>query len=167
MRRRLIVMRHAKSSWNDESLDDHGRPLNKRGRRDAPLIARRLVQLGWTPEVVYSSNAARTRETIERMLPEFDSTPSVSFRPAMYHGGVHQLREAVADASAEVGRVLALGHNPGWQLAVTWLSGEHAPLTTGNAALLETASDTWREALHDQGHWQLVDVLRPKELIAE
>ncbi len=63
MTRRLIVMRHAKSSWKHAGLTDHQRPLNKRGRKDAPRVARALIERGWTPRRVLSSDAARTRET--------------------------------------------------------------------------------------------------------
>ena len=59
MERRLIVMRHAKSSWKNESLRDHERPLNKRGRRDAPRIGEELASLGWVPQRVISSDATR------------------------------------------------------------------------------------------------------------
>ena len=63
MKRRLIVMRHAKSSWKDPGQTDHERPLNGRGRRSAPLVAARLAELGWAPTRVHSSDAARTVET--------------------------------------------------------------------------------------------------------
>ena len=74
MERRLIVMRHAKSSWKSDAETDHLRPLNKRGRDSAPLVAARLVELGWIPEAVYSSDSLRTRETWDGMMN------------ALYHG---------------------------------------------------------------------------------
>ena len=75
MRRRIIVMRHAKSSWKSGARDDHARPLNKRGRRDAPRIAARLAELGWVPERVISSDSERTRQTWARMEEAFDLPP--------------------------------------------------------------------------------------------
>ena len=63
MRRRLIVLRHAKSAWDTDAATDHERPLNKRGRRDALRVAEKIAKLGWQPEQVISSDAERTRET--------------------------------------------------------------------------------------------------------
>jgi len=165
MRRRLIVMRHAKSSWKSDAPDDHSRPLNKRGRRDAPIVGARLQEIGWAPEIIFSSDSARTKQTLELMLKHFDPAPAIEHRSTLYQGGIHEIRETVATAGRDVATVLVLGHNPGWQHAVTWLSGEDIEMTTANAALLECSGDTWRETLHAQGGWHLVDVIRPKALL--
>lgn len=164
MRRRLIVMRHAKSSWHEGGGDDHSRPLNKRGQTDAPVIGNHLSELGWGPEVVFSSDSTRTRETLAGMLDQFTPTPAVEFSRALYHAGIHEIRDALATVADEVTTAMVLGHNPGWTHAVWWLSGKSVEMTTANAALLETTGDTWREALHGEGHWELIDVVRPKEL---
>jgi hypothetical protein len=71
MQRRLMIMRHAKSAWSSDVASDHERPLNKRGRRDAPRVGKRLAKLGWVPEFVVSSDSRRTRETWERMQRRF------------------------------------------------------------------------------------------------
>ncbi|XP_042518862.1 uncharacterized protein At3g52155, chloroplastic isoform X2 [Macadamia integrifolia] len=65
--RRLILLRHAESSWDDRTLRDHERPLSKAGRVDAISVSRKLQQLGWIPELILSSDAARTRETLKIM----------------------------------------------------------------------------------------------------
>ncbi len=165
MLRRLIVMRHAKSSWDSGVPDDHSRPLNARGRRDAPLVAARLQEIGWAPELVVSSDSERTTETLQRMLEEFSPAPQFEFTRALYHAGIHEIREAIVNTSHEVSTVMVLGHNPGWQQAVAWLSDQQIAMTTANAALLETEGESWREALQDDRTWQLVDVIRPKELV--
>ena len=134
MHRRLILMRHAKSSWNSDAIDDHSRPLNKRGRRDAPVIAEHLSELGWAPEIVYSSDSQRTCETLELMQDAFSPRPTIEFVPSLYHGGIHEIREAAAEAPADVHVVMALGHNPGWQHSVAWFTGEHEVMSTANAA---------------------------------
>ncbi len=77
MQRRIIVMRHAKSSWKSDAPDDHSRPLNRRGRRDAPRVAQELARRGWVPERVFSSDARRTRQTWEIMAPYFENAPQV------------------------------------------------------------------------------------------
>ncbi|KAM4101531.1 hypothetical protein ACJW30_05G149500 [Castanea mollissima] len=65
--RRLILLRHAMSSWEDTSLRDHDRPLSKAGQADAARVSHKLQQLGWIPELILSSNALRTRETLKIM----------------------------------------------------------------------------------------------------
>ena len=159
-------MRHAKSSWKSDAPDDHARPLNKRGQRDAELVAEELQTIGWLPEQVYSSDSERTRQTLELMLKRFRPTPNIEYLPTLYHGGVQEIREAAAGASAEVATVMVLGHNPGWQHAVYWLSGEHVPMTTANAALLESEGENWCDVLIGEQSWEFVEVIRPKEILA-
>jgi phosphohistidine phosphatase len=114
MQRRLMIMRHAKSSWRSHVPTDHERPLNTRGRRDAPRVGKRLAKLGWVPEFVVSSDSRRTQETWERMQKHFPEA-CVSFTRALYASGLAELRTEVARLSAEVRTVLVLGHNPGWE----------------------------------------------------
>ena len=162
MERHLIVMRHAKSSWKQPGLSDHERPLNGRGRRDAPRVARVIAEAGWTPELVVSSDARRTSETLERMLPSWQSKPTIDRTRALYLAGWAEVY-GVADLWPEdVERVLVLGHNPGWEALCARLTGQWREMTTANAALLRGEGQTWRAAL--EGTWALVDWIRPREL---
>jgi len=162
MQRRLMLMRHAKSEWQSRAPTDHERPLNKRGRRDAPRVGKRLVELGWVPEHVVGSDSRRTRETWERMEKHFPET-RVGFTRALYAGGPAELRTEVARLSAGVRTVLVLGHNPGWEEAVKALSGREVRMTTANVVLLEGKGATWGEALQ-RDRWSVIGVVRPKEL---
>lgn len=164
MQRRLIVMRHAKSSWDSEAAGDHDRPLNDRGRRDAPRVAARLVELGWAPEVVLSSDSRRTRETFEAMRSVLPSLRGVEFLPSLYHGSTEALNDALLAVPDDVRTVLALGHNPGWQAAVYWLTGKSIEMKTATAALMECESPNWPSATTCRGHWRLVDTIFPREL---
>ena len=164
MQRRLIVMRHAKSDWNTDAPNDHARPLNARGRRDAPRVAARLVELGWTPGHVLSSDSCRTRETHERMAEALGDLAETTFLRSLYHAGIDALRDAMLEVDDETSCAIALGHNPGWQHAVAWLCGESIEMTTANAALLECDEETWADALVRPRQWTLSDVVRPKEL---
>jgi phosphohistidine phosphatase len=162
VQRRLMLMRHAKSAWQSEVPTDHERPLNKRGRRDAPRVGKRLAKLGWVPDHVVGSDSRRTQETWERMQKHFPEA-RVSFTRALYAGGPTELRTEVARLSAGVRTVLVLGHNPGWEAAVRALSGHEMRITTANVVLLEGKGATWGEALQ-HGRWSVVGVVRPKEL---
>lgn len=160
--KRLILMRHAKSSWKETALSDHERPLNKRGRKAAPRIARALARRGWVPEVVISSDSVRTRETWARMEPELEGEILVAWQPELYHGGPGDIRAALAQLPDDVETTLVLGHNPGWEYAVEQLSGVHVRMTTANAALLE-GDGSWAALARSEG-WRFIEVLRPKEL---
>ena len=164
MDRRLIVMRHAKSSWAEAGMEDHQRPLNERGRRDAPKVAQKLVEIGWQPDTVISSDANRTRETFALMSPEFENQVQAQFHNGLYLAGIKEVVAHVCDVPADIDTVLVLGHNPGWEYVVEHLSGETTTMKTATAALLEFDVDDWNDAIRCAGSWRLVDVIYPREL---
>ena len=157
-------MRHAKSAWNTNAPSDHARPLNKRGKRDAPLIAERMIKLGWIPELVLSSDSVRTQETWQRMRKMFAVQPEVVFTNQLYHGRTDDIQALVSKSPENVQCLLVLGHNPGWESALRYLCGEYHEMTTANAALLSNQGKTWREAISHRDKWKLHNILRPKEL---
>ena len=162
MSKRLIIMRHAKSSWTSAAATDHQRPLNKRGRRAAPRVGARLRDLGWTPDLVIASDSVRTRETWQRMQAEFPDSIAEHFNSAFFHGGFTDIANSCTTLSEDISTLLVLGHNPGWEDAVADLSGQWVRMTTANAALLESDAEDWAESM--RAKWELVEVLRPKEL---
>lgn len=108
----LILTRHAKSSWDDPSLDDHDRPLNARGREAAGKIGAWLASRGLTPGAVLSSSARRTRETWEIMAPHLDADPELHWEQSLFHAGPNAMLKALRGAPG-ADCVLMLGHNPG------------------------------------------------------
>ena len=166
MKLKLIVLRHAKSAWDSDAATDHERPLNKRGRRDAPRIAAKLAELGWLPEKVYSSDSVRTRETWDRMkeaLSPKGSSPKVKFTNKLYQAGLDAVRKQIGKGENKTKTIMLIGHNPGWEEAVRSLTGNTIRITTCNAVLLSTKSASWSQALASED-WKVEDVLRPKEL---
>ena len=155
MRTRLIVMRHAKSSWSDASLDDHERPLNKRGRRDAPRIAEELLNRGWIPDRIRVSSSMRTLETLE-LMGVISCNSTIDVEPDLYHSNISTLLRAVEEVE-EGKTMMILSHNPGSEILVHQLSNRLEVMPTAAAALFQK----------QQEDWILVDVLRPKELIAK
>ncbi len=103
----LILMRHAKSDWDNPLLSDHDRPLNPRGRRSADAMGDWLRESGWLPDEVLCSTSERTRETLKRLRIE----APVHFLPALYHAEPDRMWEVLHSATRH--RVLMLGHNPG------------------------------------------------------
>jgi phosphohistidine phosphatase len=126
-------------------------------------MAEELVALGWVPSQVLSSDAMRTQETWSRMSTVFKVVPDVSFRSGLYHAGVEGVVQEVSSVQGECDVLLVLGHNPGLEAVVHWLCGERVQLTTANCVLLCGEGESWRDAL-EGGHWELKDVLRPKDL---
>ena len=138
--KRLLVMRHAKSDWDSEAKTDHERPLNPRGRREAPAVAKLLRSKGYIPDLVISSDSQRTRETWERIEDEL-GRPRVIFEAAFYLAGADVLRAVLERFScdlATVSTLLVLGHNPGWEEVVRSLSGRGVDLRTAYTAVLES-----------------------------
>ena len=120
MRRRLMIMRHAKSSWRSQVPTDHERPLNTRGRRDAARVGKRLAKLGCVPDHVVGSDSRRTQETWERMQKYFPEA-RVSFTRALPSAGGDEPRPASdAEGAALPTRhsVLGVVALRGWQIRV-------------------------------------------------
>ena len=113
-------MRHAKSSWFDASLDDHERPLNKRGRRDVPRMAQELQDLGWIPDRIRVSLSKRTMETLE-LMEVISRNSTIDVEPSLYHSNISTLLQAVEEV--EAGKTtMILSHNPGSEILVHQLS---------------------------------------------
>ena len=108
---KLIITRHAKSSWEFPDLMDHDRPLTRRGRRSSDAIGNWLAEKDHIPETVLSSTSVRTRETWDRMVQYFATPVVVRFEADLYHGGSRSIHSLLA--TVDTSSVLVLGHNPG------------------------------------------------------
>ena len=166
----LILLRHAKSSWDDASLDDHDRPLEDRGRRAAPVMAAHLDDQGFTPELVLCSTAVRTRETLELIADDLDAPP-VEYDPGLYLAGPGRLLRAVRAVDGDVKSVMVIGHNPGIHTFALGLCDRSTgsnlrrlerKFPTAAVAVLEFDVNSWDEI--DQGTGRLVHFMRPKDL---
>ena len=120
--RQLLLLRHAKSSWDDPKLPDHARPLNTRGRRSAEAVRGVLSGLGLRPELVLVSSARRTLQTLAALEP-WDAAPTVEPLDALYLAGADALLSALRAGGREAGCVLLVGHNPGLHDLALLLSG--------------------------------------------
>ena len=161
--RRIVVMRHAKSSWKSGEQSDHQRPLNGRGRRSAPVVATRLSDLGWQPQHVLSSDAVRTSETAQLMLPCWEEGIGVDFVNNLYLAGPLELKLELCAISDEIETLLVLGHNPGWESVVHRLTGIGVTMKTASAALLQTPEcECWSDTF--ESTWTLEELLHPREL---
>lgn len=169
----LLLMRHAKSSWDDPALSDHARPLNHRGRLAAEAMRRTMGDLGLAPDLVLVSSARRTLQTLEALEPWAD-TPLVEPMDAVYLATAPALLQVLRGVSDTVRSVMLLGHNPGLHELALLLVGAHGMarmddtlrrLAEGypTGALAEfTVTGPWRGL--GNGGERLVRFLSPREL---
>lgn len=113
--KRLILIRHAKSGWDDAAADDHERVLTDRGRKAAQAIGKWLAQNSYIPDVLLVSDAARTIETHKHICKGMDQSPHTTFHPALYHAAPDTILEFALRETAETIAVIA--HNPGIAMA--------------------------------------------------
>ena len=145
----LFLARHAKSDWGVPGLSDHDRPLNSRGRRDAPAMAQRLIDDGIRLDLIVSSSAARARSTAAAYASVFELP--ISDDPLLYGASARSIL-AIAAALPDESRVAMLvGHNPGMSDAVAELTGAFEALPT--CAVAECAVDvgSWSELIEGAG----------------
>ena len=117
----LLLLRHAKSSWDSADIPDRERPLNPRGRRGAALIRQAMRDLGLEPDVILVSTARRTRETLELLEP-WDETPLVEPMDSLYLAPPAVLLDALHGVADTARSVMVVGHNPGMhELALSLL----------------------------------------------
>ncbi|MBT3197420.1 MAG: histidine phosphatase family protein, partial [Gammaproteobacteria bacterium] len=136
---------HAKSDWDSGSATDFGRPLNQRGRSDAPRIGHWMKGEGLQPDYILSSPAQRARETVLAVCAELgQGEQQVHWEPRIYEASVDTLLQLLEALPAEATRILLVGHNPGLEGLVYLLSGDGVPLnergkglTTANLVQLE------------------------------
>lgn len=108
----IILMRHAKSDWNDLSLTDHQRSLNKRGNTDAPLMAQRIKSYGILPELMLVSDATRTRETWQHIAEPLGNAQT-QFDADLYLASTSTIIQKLKKLDNMIDNVLLLAHNPG------------------------------------------------------
>jgi phosphohistidine phosphatase len=135
---RLVIVRHAKSAWPD-GVSDEKRPLNKRGRRDAPAVGRWLRKRIGRPRAVVCSPAARTRQTWELVADELGKAPDPIFDKRVYEASAKKLLAVVRDLPDGAGPAVLVGHNPGVADLVELLTGESPDMKTSAIAVLDVA----------------------------
>ncbi len=159
----LFVVRHAKSSWNDSLLADHERPLNKRGKKAAPEMGRRLSKTGVAMDTIVSSNARRALDTAAAMARALGvKTSVIRTEPGLYHASADGILEIIYQLDDRLETVMMVGHNPGLtRLANRFLPQPIENIPTAGVVRLEFMTDTWR--LIDGGNLTSSDFDYPKK----
>jgi phosphohistidine phosphatase len=166
--KRILLLRHAKSSWKDSSLADHDRPLAGRGRRAAKAICGHLRDEGTEPALVLCSTARRARETLQRIEPAL-GRGKVRVERELYAASADALLERLRRLPDRIDSVLVIGHNPGLEQLALRLARPGAAVDalatkfpTGALATLELDGDSWRGL--GPGSAELTAFVRPRDL---
>ena len=162
--RQLVLLRHAKSSWKDHTLADYDRPLNKRGKSDAPVMGERLAARGIEPSLIISSPARRARRTAEAVADALDyPAEEIEFEEDIYEAGVHTLLHLVRCLDDADREVLLVGHNPGLTELNNLLTGDYiANNPTCGAVVIGFDLPSWNQASPNSGEQKRFDY--PKRL---
>ncbi len=169
MSRELLLMRHAKSDWDSSARDDFDRPLAKRGKRDAPRVGAWLYREGLVPDMILSSPAARARATVLKVCKRLDiNKQEIQWEPRIYEAETSTLLELLGQCPPQSRTVLLVGHNPGLESLLRYLTdNDFDPPTDGK--LLPTAAIARLEMPADwlplqSGCASLISLTRPKHL---
>lgn len=142
----LILVRHAKSSWDDPNLPDEARPLNARGKRDAPTMGKRLAARRVKVDLILSSPAVRAIKTARILAHELGyKLKSIVVDDRLYPGVVNDLLEIVHNLGNEVNRVMLVGHDPALSKLAHRLASDITHMPTCAVAEFTFNAKSWRE----------------------
>jgi phosphohistidine phosphatase len=159
----LLLLRHAKSSWAKRGVHDHDRPLNARGKRDAPRIGRLLREQQLTPDAIFSSTAKRARKTAQKVAQGSGFSGKIQLLRELYLADTAALLTVMRDLNDEFQRPLLVGHNPGFEEFLAALTGQDEHLPTAGLAQITVPLDRWGDAT-EETRGELTQLWRPKEL---
>jgi phosphohistidine phosphatase len=160
--KQLLLMRHAKSSWDDQSLADFDRPLNDRGLSAAPLMGEVLAQRDLIPDEIVSSPAKRAVQTASLVKESSGLNAPIRLEERIYEASPQALFQVARELKDGDDSVLLVGHNPGMEGFIASLTGSLERMPTAAVAVIEIDNNTWSELVSGSG--KLVCVLRPNDL---
>lgn len=154
----LVLIRHAKSDWKHNGLSDFDRPLNKRGMRDAPLMAGKIREAGIRPDLIISSPANRALTTAAFMADHFE-IPFGDIRqiPSLYLGSPQDLLSALNNTADSVETLFLLAHNPGISYLASMLGNAELPMPTCTAVILKL-NEGWKDLQAEE-----FSIMKPKD----
>ncbi len=159
----LLIMRHAKSSWKNAELSDLERPLNKRGKYDAPMMGELIKDKELRPQVVYASTAKRAQMTAEEVANACKFKGDITYLENLYLAEVETVLDVLRSTPDEIERVLVIGHNPGLEGLLQMLSRRVESLPTAAIAYLALPISHWAD-LNSQVEGDLVEMWKPREM---
>ena len=162
----LLLMRHAKSSWKESNIPDYDRPLNRRGKHDAPLMGKLLRDQKINPDLIMSSTALRAETTASLIAKAVRYKGKISLDKSIYNAGPGDLLTLLSNCSEEINSVLLVGHNPTVEEIVQMLTNSpEITMATCAIAHLTLSIDSWSDLKGRQAFsGRLENFWTPKEL---
>ena len=157
----LFLLRHAKSSWDNASLADFDRPLNERGNNTAPFMGEVMTRRGYAPAIVVSSPANRAASTAKLVKDAAGLSADIRYDDRVYEASPNSLRQVASELDDTFGSAMIVGHNPGMEGFIRYLTGEIEAMPTAALAVIELNIDSWSQINADTG--KLAEVIRPKD----
>lgn len=161
--KKLVIIRHAKSDWNDTSLDDFIRPLNARGLKNAPFMGKILKEKNLVPDLILSSPATRALKTAEIIAKEIGYTNEIVQNPYIYEAYVNSLQEVVSYIHDTHETVFLVGHNPGVSALAYMLCDLKESIPTCAIVEIEFNTDSWMEVSKENS--KLISYDFPKKFL--
>ena len=158
-----LILRHAKSSWDNMHQQDHERPLNKRGKRTAPRMGQLILEQQLTPDTIISSTAQRARETVEAVASNCQFPGEIVYDDNLYLAPPAVYLNILNRLPDQCQRILFVGHNPGMEELVAQVTGQPVTMPTAALAHLQWQIDSW-EQLPKTDSGTLCDFWIPREL---
>lgn len=160
--KKLLIMRHAKSSWKDSSIADHERPLKKRGLKDAAEIGKILKHRGLVPDKILSSDAVRAADTATVVADKCGYKEEVEFIGRLYMAECNAIMDLIQSQPDSVKTLMVIGHNPGMEALVQLLSRKIESLATANVVYFQADVKKWKD-LSLEYKVKLINFWKPSE----
>lgn len=165
MLRTLYLLRHAKSSWKDDSLADFDRPLKGRGRDAAEQLGKRLASEKLKDGVLICSPAVRTRETADIVLKHSRLRMDQRFDERIYEASLRDLLQVVAEIPDDRQTAMMIGHNPGFEELLAFLTGQARRMPTCALAKIKLEVASWKDVRAREG--SLESFITPKGMLED
>ncbi len=155
----LYLVRHAKSSWSDLSLDDFDRPLNKRGKHNAPFMGEKLRKRGVKPDIILSSPALRAKKTAQKIAKELGyPVQKIKWRKGIYEATESHLLAILQSVKKELKTVMMVGHNPEFTQFSNMLCDSYIyNIPTSGVVCIQFDVEKWSEVSEKSGELLFFD----------
>jgi phosphohistidine phosphatase len=157
----LYILRHAKSSWDKPDLADFDRPLNERGLIAAPFMGEIIYDRQFQPDVILASPAKRSKQTAILVKETAELKARIKYDDRIYEASPQILLQVVAEVDNKHESVMLVGHNPGIEGFIRYLTGKTVQMPTAALAVIELNVKSWRDTDADDGN--LKTMIRPKD----
>ncbi|MBN2756639.1 MAG: histidine phosphatase family protein [Bacteroidales bacterium] len=160
----LLIMRHAKSDWENSNLSDFDRPLNDRGNKAAPLMAEEIIRLDKLPQIIISSPANRAKSTAQLFAKKIGIENDIIFERNFYSGYIDDIVEFVKSVDDKFSRIMIVGHNPTMESLVSYLINNRPYIVMSTAAIASINFDIKKWSKLKFGTGSLEWLIKPKDL---